>query len=202
MTSHSLGWSGRSVSFCVCQLAGLEDSAPPATPPESWGTRLGAGLGLRGGVRRLRAGKGAAWSKVRSFCGHSPPRPPHWVSAPPPLAAVTQETGRDHPPTRNWFHGSHEESSFGAFGGGSGPGHQLDALFGEPRVTFEELSRAGAPGCRRWLPRLHPAPPPAPRLPASRQGTEAKAPRAGPATLELSCPGLGDSSLLRPWRPS
>lgn len=49
----------------------------------------------------------------------------------PGAAAVTRETGRDRLPTdRSYFHGSLEESCFGAVGGSSGPGHQLDALFG------------------------------------------------------------------------
>lgn len=98
-------------------------------------------------MRRFRAGKGAAWSAVRAFWRRAPLRLPGSPPAPPPPAAVTGETGRDSPLTRSWFHGSREESSFGAVGGGSGPGHQLNALFGEPRVTFEEApSRGGSPG--------------------------------------------------------
>lgn len=116
-----------------------ETAPPPSTRPRSPGERgWGRGLNQRGGVRRLRAGKGAAWSAVGSFSGHTPHIPLDLPPAPPPPTAVTRETGRDRPTTRSWFHGSREESSFGATGGGSGPGHQLDALFGEPRVTFEE----------------------------------------------------------------
>lgn len=130
-------------------------------------------------------------------------------SAPPPLAAVTRETGRDLLPTRSWFHGSREESSFGAVGWGSGPGHQLDALFGEPGVTFKELSRCGSPGMPALVvacpSRVSPGPG-APGLlareggqgPLSRTCHAVAVPRGlgGPRPLEtpvadVSSPGLG-----------
>lgn len=97
-------------------------------------------------MRRLGARKGAAGARPNVLPGSA--ALPYRLAATPPLrAAVTRETGRDCSPTRSWFHGSHEESSFGAAGGGGGPGHQLDALFGEPGVTFEEeLSWGGSPG--------------------------------------------------------
>lgn len=154
-------------------------------------------------MRRFRAGKGAAWSAVRAFCPRTPSRLPGSPPAPPPHAAVTRETGRDSPLTRSWFHGSREESSFGAIGGGSGPGHQLNALFGEPRVTFEEaLSRGGSPGTSGLAVESPSCAFSDPGPPVARQRVEAKAPRAGPATLELPCVGLGDLGLSRPPRPS
>ncbi|EGW03855.1 hypothetical protein I79_015685 [Cricetulus griseus] len=52
-------------------------------------------------------------------------------------STVTSETGRvklfDLKLTD--FHGSREESSFGAIGGSSGPGYQLNTFLGEPGVT-------------------------------------------------------------------
>ena len=97
---------------------------------------VGAGPGLEGrgekAPRRLRGRPSA----VRAIYCCRPPGPPDSQPAPSPPAAVTRETGRDRLPTPSWFHGSREESSFGAIGGSSGPGHQLDALFGEPGVPL------------------------------------------------------------------
>lgn len=131
MTSHSLRLSERSFSFRFRSLAGLADSAPTRSAPEVVGNAgAGRGLGLEGGARRLRAGKGAARSAVRAIHRRQPAGlQASRGHAPSPPVAVTRETGPDRLPTQSWFHGILEESSFGALGGSSGPGHQLDAPF-------------------------------------------------------------------------
>lgn len=81
--------------------------------------------------RREEGARGEKLLADTAFYGRALAGPPGLPSAPPPPAAVTRETGRYRPPADlSEFHGSHEESSLGAVGGSSGPGHKLDALFG------------------------------------------------------------------------